>query len=68
MDTRHSIANIFNLLCEVAQIIEIFDHSLFSPKERSIAERYRRKHAAKLSVVFVTAHRIVFSVYGEKVE
>jgi hypothetical protein len=52
-----------------AQIFEIFDHSPFSPKARSMAERCRRKRGVKFSVVFVTVRfRIVLSVFGEKAE
>jgi hypothetical protein len=52
-----------------AKIFEIFNHSLFSPKARSMAERCRRKRGVKFSVVFVTVRfRIALSVVGEKAE
>ena len=52
-----------------AQIFEVFDHSPFSPKARSMAERYHQKRDVKLSAVFVTVRfRIVLIVFGEKAE
>ncbi len=50
-----------------AQICEVFDHSPFSPKARSMAERCLRIRGVKFSAVFVTVRfRIVLSVFGEK--
>jgi hypothetical protein len=44
-----------------------FDHSLFSPKARSMADRCRQKRGVKFSAVFATVRfRIVLSVFGEK--
>ncbi len=55
------------IFCKIVQIFKISDRSPFSPEVRSIAERYHRKLAAKLSVFFVTAHfRIVWSTFREK--
>jgi hypothetical protein len=52
-----------------AQIFEIFYHSPFSPKARSMAERCRRKRGVKFRVVFITVRfRIVLSVFGKKAE
>ncbi len=50
-----------------AQILKVFDNSLFSPKARSMAERCRQKCDIKLSAVFVTGRfRIVLSIFGKK--
>ncbi len=44
MNTQHSITRIFtNIFFEFAQIFINFDHSSFSPKARSEAERCHRK-------------------------
>jgi hypothetical protein len=52
-----------------AQIFEVFDHSSFSPKARSMAERCRRKRGVEFSAVFLTARfRIVFSVFCKNAE
>ncbi len=52
-----------------AQIIEVFDHSPFSLKARSMAEHCRPKHGIKFSVIFLTVRfRIVLSIFGEKEE
>jgi hypothetical protein len=49
------------------QIFEIFDHSPFSPKARSMAERCHRKRGVKFSAAFVTVRFwILLSVFSEK--
>jgi hypothetical protein len=57
------------IFLKFAQIFKVFDHSPFSPKARSLAERCCRKCGVKFSIVFVTVHfRIVLSVFGKKAE
>jgi hypothetical protein len=69
IDTKHSIANIFQNLSQIRPDIPSFNHFPFSSKARNITKRYCQKHAAMLSVVFATARfRIVLSVFGEKAE
>jgi hypothetical protein len=44
----------FSKIFKFDQIFEIFDHSPFPPKVRSITERCRRKRGVNFSVAFAT--------------
>jgi hypothetical protein len=57
------------ILFTFTQIFKVFDHSPFSPKAQSMAERCHRKRRAKFSSVFVTVLlQIVLSIFGKKAE
>jgi hypothetical protein len=61
---QNTVQPTFSKIFKFAQIFEIFDHSLFLPKARSLTELCRRKRGVKFSVVFVTvSFQIVLSVY-----
>jgi hypothetical protein len=69
IDTKRSTANVSKIFFKFAQIFEVFDHSPFSPKARSMAERCRQKRGVTFSAVFATVRfRIILSIFGEKAE
>jgi hypothetical protein len=54
IETKSVQPTFLKIFFKFAQIFEVFDHSPFSPKARSMAERCHRKRRVKFSIVFVT--------------